>query len=545
MNKYLFQIWSNAQLSGLVCLIVVLYGCNKYPSKIAAGNIQVPTQRSISWNNKSGFADSIIENWASNPIPDWNKSAKVDAPRIYLAKLILNEDIKEVNEYLQHAIPKGIVGSSWALNKHGDYDFSLTILTTILFKYGDSLSKIYPETKEHLLKVLLTEEGNKFSYSAPRTLGLAPETENHVLMTEGSRYLKNRWLQMHGDQDKKYDNIGNGMEQKLLAVIATLRNSGLYEFNSLPYIGYTITALLNLEAYSSEKLRNASRDLLDFMNWTYALGSYQLKHFAPMRRRYEKAGFTSLTTDYQSVFMKTWISFSNRTEFNRNISGALPHAFMGACMPYRPADEIMKLLFDKGNGYFVKLGHGIDACPEIYTAGQHYLLSAGGANRGENSIIVARPICLFLNDDAQELEKVFHVGGPGKDFKKWNNTGVYENFACAAGPVYIPSNFKPVQTNGNWSSYSLKDSINVVVYTTDTFGLIAVIVGKPSQGLLDEIVKQNSDTGKLQELFQFQNGLKIHYDVNAKKNTWVIKSVNDSVMNRDYDQWPLIDGRIN
>ena len=34
------------------------------------------------------------------------------------------------------------------------------------------------------------------------------------------------------------------------------------------------------------------------------------------------------------------------------------HAIIVVCLPFRPADTITELLFDKGNGYFMKLGHG-------------------------------------------------------------------------------------------------------------------------------------------------------------------------------------------
>ncbi len=42
---------------------------------------------------------------------------------------------------------------------------------------------------------------------------------------------------------------------------------------------------------------------------------------------------------------------------------------------------------------------------------------------------------------------MIHLAGPGTDFMKWNNTGVYRNFACAKGPVFVPDSFKPLQKN--------------------------------------------------------------------------------------------------
>jgi hypothetical protein len=439
----------------------------------------------------------------------------------------------------------GVTGSKWKLNKKGDYDFSLTILTTILWKFGDQSSKLFPATSNYLLNVLMTESGNKFRYATPKTLGLIRETENHILMTEGSRYLKNRWVMMHGDTNPKYNNSKNGMEQKLLNVLINMKTKGLYEFNSLPYIGYTITALLNLESFGSGAIQLAARDVLDYINWCYALGSYQLKHYAPMRRRYEKAGIKELKTDYHSLFMKSWLSYSTLNFDSSMGQENSPHTLMAVTMPYRPADQVVKLQNNKMNGYYVKLGHGRKASPEIYSAGKHFLLSAGGVNRGELSLIVARPICLFLNDHAAELSATFNVAGPGNDFKGWNNTGVYKNFACAAGPVSIPQNCKAIAQKGNWSMYQMQDGVVLVIYSTPKFGLMAVFENESTTNLFEQIVTLNANEQDIFSSFQFPNGEKISYDVLAAKSKWVIKSLNNQLQKRNFDQWALIDGNFN
>lgn len=536
---FLVLMYNNKQLASLV------YGEVKYRNTyIGAGNIEVPHSRTMAWKNQSAFADSILNNWAGKTISDKSLDGKGSAPRILLAKLMTGRDIPETNQTLRKLTVWGNSGSSWALNKKGDYDFTLTILTTIFWKFAGRPEILYPETKDYLLKVLLCEEGNKFSYSAPRTLGLAPETENHMLMTEGSRYLKNRWIMLQGNKSPFYDNLQNGMEHKLLYLLEEMKTAGLYEFNSLPYIGYTITALLNLEAFASEELRTEARNVLDYMNWTYALGSYQLKHFPPMRRRYEKAGIREITTDYHSIFMKAWLSFSTVTGFDQNISSGEVHALMGVCMPYRPADKVVEMIFDKSDAYFIQMGHGPKSSPEIYSAGNNFLLSAGGVNRGKMSIIVARPICLFLNDPAQDLSAVIHLAGPGTDFMNWNNTGVYRNFACAAGPVIVPERFKAIAENETWKLFRTRDSLLIAVHSSADFGLIAVFKKSDTTMLLDELMKSNPDTEKLKTGFQFPEGPGITYDVLAPKDKWVMVSANGNMLDRDFDKWPLINGEF-
>ncbi len=508
--------------------------------KLEPGNVSVPHERKMVWKTQSAFADSIIKNWSERTIKEESLSGKGNAPRILLAMFFTKHHLDEANKILMKNTVWGVSGSSWMFNKKGDYDFTATIYTTILYLFGDQPDVLYPETKKYLLDVLLYEDGNKFRYTAPRTLGLVNETENHLLMTEGSRYLKNRWKMLHGDKEEYSDNEKNGMESKLLALLEEMKTAGLYEFNSNPYVGYTITALLNLEAFASDKIREEARNVLDYMNFCYALGSCQLKHYPPMRRRYEKASFSSLVTDYHSIFFKSWLSYSDIGNYNKDVRNGDVHALMGSIMPYRPADKAVELLFNKGDGYFAKLGHGSEASPEIYSAGKNYLISAGGVNRGKRSLIVAKPITLFLNDQATELSETFHLTGLGTDFMKWNNTGVCRNFAVAEGPVHVPSGYLPVAQKENWNVYQSRDSLLIAVYSTPDLGILSVHEKQNPQELADRLFASNSDPEKLKTQFLFPGGLMIEYDVNATKDKWVIKFIDGKAVNRAYDKWPLI-----
>ncbi len=506
--------------------------------------IAVPHERTIHWKTQSDFAQKVYESFANKKLNPDKISERGSSPRTFSAKLLLKRDVEEVNTLIQKMTVRGVTGSHWALNPKGDYDFTLMPLTTILYLFDDKPDLLYPKTKDYLVNVLLTEKGDKYRRAVPKTLGLVADTENHILMTEGSRYLKNRWLMLHGNTNPNYDNVKNGMEAKILAYLERMKTRGLYEFNSIPYIGYTLAALLNLEGFASDKVRTEARNVLDYMNWTYALGSYQLRHYPPMRRRYEKSVIQELMTDYQSMFMKSWLSYAPIADFDTNTSHGEVHALVAACMPYRPADKVVDLIFNKGNGYFVKLGHGKRSCPEIFTAGKHYLLSAGGANQGKRSLIVARPTTLFLNDEATKLPETFHLTGRGTDFMKWNNTGVYKNFACASGSVSVPTGFKSVANEGNWSIYATNDGVLIAVYATDNLGLMAVFEDNTAENLLKSLIQSNRDAAQLRTQFQMPNGEKIVYDVNAPRNKWVIKSINGKAVDRNFHKWDLISGDL-
>ncbi len=239
--------------------------------------------------------------------------------------------------------------------------------------------------------------------------------------------------------------------------------------------------------------------------------------------------------------MKSWLSFSPVTNFDKDISSGEVHALMGACMPYRPADKVVEMIFKKSDGYFIQMGHGPVSCPEIYSAGSNFLLSAGGANRGKASIIVARPICLFLNDSSKDLSSVIHLAGPGTDFMKWNNTGVYRNFACAKGPVFVPESFIPVQKNETWSVYSTKDSLLIAVHSVADFGLIALFKNRKAGTLIADLMKANPYANQLKSGFLFPDGSKISYDVSAPQDQWVMVSADGKMLDRNFDQWSLIE----
>jgi len=511
---------------------------------LEAGNIPVPQERTISWRDQSALTEGILQHWASQELPDWQEEGKVKAPRVIIGKLALKRDLQEVNDYLLSQSPRGNSGSVWRLHPEGDYDFTLAGLTVILYLFGDEPETLFPQTQEHLLSTLLIEEGGKPKISVPRTLGLVRDTENHLLMTEGSRYLKNRWLELHGSTRPEHNNMENGLEDWLFSFLGELNEAGLYEFNSMPYLGYTMTALMNLEAFGSEAIRLAARKVLDRANWEYALGSLSLRRFAPFRRQLRKANITSLNSDYHTALMKVWMSLGEETSLDLTLAGGLHHALWACLLPYRLPDETANWVEGKPDAYFVRIGHGAKASPEIYSGDHDYLISAGGVHRGKRSMIVARPITLMLDDQAQELEDVFHLAGPRSEFTEWNNTGVHRDFACAAGPVHVPDGRTPAVKNALWAVYRCKEDISIAVHSRQDLGIVCLFRNSDAEEVLRHVSESNSDPELLYSEFQWPGGMRITYNVKASKDKWVIISAGGQAMNRIHDRWPLMDGEI-
>ena len=508
-----------------------------------SGNLDLPNSKNYVKHYDPKLKDKILSFWSSKAFPESKNKNNLQNPRIVLSCFITGKKIDEANRFLMQLKPHGITGSTWGLNPHGDYDFTLMALTPILYFFGDSSKILYPETRQHLLDTLLTAEGSNFDDKVPRSLGSIEDTENHVLMTQGSRHLKNRWLRQHGNNDPAHNNQENGIEEKLASYLEDIIQCGIYEFNSNPYQGYTLSALLNLNAFGGEKISRLSATILDRMNGQYALGSYDFRRFAPFRRRYDHADDLSLNAGYHVSMMKTWISFYADT-LVLNIDHGEHMALWAAIMPYRPPDEVVDWTLHKKSHYLVRMGHGWNSSPEIYSGSPDYLLSAGGVNRGNKSMIVARPTTLIFGKDPQQLSDVFNLAGPGVNFKDWNNTGVCEDFAVAAGPVVVPASQQSVIDNKSWQIFHIALDHYLAIFSNDHLGIMAICQTENPTQLADKINELNPDKKLLQRQFHHPNGHFIEYDTEAPKNTWVIKSIDQKTMERNLDNWPFFDGNI-
>ena len=525
----------------LYVLVNIFAGAGRKMDKpIELGDIKIPTGRTLSFNDNSELKQNILDGWTSKKPQDWKPDEKVNLKnsRIVISCFLEGKRVEEMNKYLMRQKAVGHPGSPWLLYPLGDYDFTAMAFTALLYLFGEKPDILYPKTRQHLLNNILTIEGNKFR----RNVGymFLEDSENHILMTEGSRYLKNQWLRNHGNNAPEYNNKTNGVEKKLKVFLEEIDTYGFYEFNSAPYLGYTYCALLNLYEFASGDIRSLSGKLLDRLNWQYALSSYKFKHFPPNRRRFGKDFKKNIDSDYHTVMLKVWGSLYDES-LSVNMSRGQHHALWATFVSYKPADKVIQWVLDKPKPYFVKMGHGFNSCPEILSGDKSYLLSAGGANQGRRSLIVAKPIMLFLDDDASEMKHAFHMFGPGDNFIDWNNTGVYKDFACTKGKVHIPVNKKVLKSSGNWKIFLITEGIYLAIFSKEELGLMVIVRSNSVENILEDILTKNSDEKKLSTHFSHPNGNIIEYDLNSPKDQWVIKSVNKISTNRNFSKWDFFD----
>ena len=190
-----------------------------------------------------------------------------------------------------------------------DYDMGLVGLLRILYLYGPptpgsgpSVSLITKGTLDYAIKKLLTQTGGVGEWrDHPHLCGIPlplPETENHILMTESSRYLSNQLIRAQLNPLKipaidaatknRYVNDTNGMKSKLLEKLASFLSNDFHEYNARPYTRMTAKALENLHDFSEHReVRRGANIVLDYISAKFATSSASSGRSVPFRRRTE------------------------------------------------------------------------------------------------------------------------------------------------------------------------------------------------------------------------------------------------------------------
>lgn len=488
---------------------------------------------------RGGSADiihpwEVLDHWASRELPEWSANWKTTAPRVCLAKLVSGRDIEDVNSYLRKARPVAGAGSSWLFHR-GDHDFSLVPLTIILFLFGDREGVLYPKTREHLLRHLLTLSGPRGNLKVPYTLGMFRETENHILMMEGSRYLKDRWLSIHRRKEGRSDLERQG--SWLSGFLKEKVRKGLEEFNSQPYIGFTLTILLALSAFGGREVSRKARGLLDVLNRTYALSSISFRRYPPFNRRRDHAGKGWVDKDPHTSMMKVWALRAGLDPGCLPYRGGFKHALMAYVLPYDLPEDVKGLLTGDAGRHLVFMGHGRSRSPEICSRGPGYLITAGGARCRRITDEVVRPITVMFDDGARHLDGIVHLGMRDRFPVRPNNTGVFHRFAVSNGPVHVPKGFKEIDRNGPWALYK-HSRMDVCVHSTEELGIVALL-GHDSPAIdLEDITRRNNDPKELSERFIFPDGTVVRYEPKARPGTYVIKDNDLWPGGRYTDKWP-------
>jgi hypothetical protein len=149
----------------------------------------------------------------------------------------------------------------------------------------------------------------------------------------------------------------------------------------------------------------------------------------------------------------------------------------------------------------------------------------------------------MLEDGAMDVTELLQLSGPGSDNRGWNNTGVYERFAVAAGPVTVPDGWQPDVQDNLWAIYSRAGQM-IATHSADSLGLFYLMPDGDPEDLLARMTELNGDGKALRDRFLTAEGVTVTYDVSAPKDRWVIVSVDGVPTDQEHPRWPLMQGNV-
>jgi hypothetical protein len=324
------------------------------------------------------------EDWADEPNEAWGEwhLAKLLSPlgpqeRIHLEGNIINSDPGDVGT-------SGFCGGT-------DYDMALVSLVPMAYLMNPHAPSGHPtltlQIWEHLVFELLNERGGveNASMDAPGIQcpgWAAPETENHILMTESARYLTNQLLLDRGWDPEDYDNQQNGMANFLRLELTKLLRRDFEEYNGRPYMLHSLRALTNLTTFArDESVRTLAAMVLDYLAAKVAVSSNGLRRRVPFRRLGENRFgdyFDNGPGDPGRMWLAAIAGYPTvghgKPENHHPPYGALQTFVLPGA--YRAPGMILDLAVDKRHHtYYQRFQH---RTREIYYAEPEFLISAGG-----------------------------------------------------------------------------------------------------------------------------------------------------------------------
>eukprot|EP00045_Choanoeca_perplexa_P010827 m.112348 g.112348 ORF g.112348 m.112348 type:complete len:659 (-) comp15407_c0_seq2:113-2089(-) len=528
-------------------------------------------------NTQGGSLDPVP--WSTDPHP------KVYLPRRLLAKLTRAEQlhntadhddgmlaqakalVDEVEAYLlAQDQPWAGLGSHHCLHT-GDYDFCSILLGFFITRHGPYGSKLLSQACcDHVSTRLLPDPPVRARYRIPRLPPGTIDTENHILMINGTHHLNHRYR--HGLAKGAVPRALNAaLEHHLIEV----RDRGCWEFNARPYTVYYFLALLVLEEAGEPRISELCRQVMDALVFGFALGSDQLRRNDPFRRRPARTANPDLYDLPLSSLIAVWlcehgeappelVELRQRNHGLHRGYGCYPACFR-YCPPLVTCRLAWKYHFDSAcqhmRGYYARLGHGDKSCPEVYTRTPDWLLCAGGATVDRH--IGTRPIALMWTEgSAAKRSDLLRIEGKGA-WKKWNMTGVIFNVAIAKGNCQVPSSYTEIAPSSpglTWRGYRPKACPHALVLVHNAFpATVAAIVvlsnvhtEAAASGLLDQVNTSNGVLAKKGQLVVPQwdlhvwsNVATVDYDLGGKKKLWTITGVNGQPLDRSFQRWPLVD----
>src|SRR6266536_269178 len=296
----------------------------------------------------------------------------------------------------------GLVGTTGASTPR-DYDMALKGLVIVLHRYRRLLSDA---DVDFIFQTLIP--GHMFGGHRPAIeiveqtfLNVdTPETENHLLMIESSRYLLNQLMVGRPGFDPViHDNRGNGLTHWLLLDMQTIARHDFLEFNSRPYARMSLQALHNLYEFAKDpEIVTAAQILLDYQMVKFAVSSSRGRRVSPFRRHQEQINHQNSVRndlyaesgDQVAGFFLGHTGLVDAAAHPAPFPSTLPDCgLVASTSTYRPPPAAYAVAmtavrphlhrFYHGNRPVLPAGEPAEPGLEIYYRSPSFVLSAGGS----------------------------------------------------------------------------------------------------------------------------------------------------------------------
>jgi uncharacterized protein YodC (DUF2158 family) len=403
---------------------------------------------------------------------------------------------EEVNVLLREQEVASNTGTS--CKGRGDYDVALKGYIAIYYRFG--VVTIEPDVRYHL-RHLLNKKGPHDPADDSVCIIDVPETENHKLMIESSRYLTNQILHATSG-DPSFDNSRNGMDEFILLKLQSFLKHDFIEYNSRPYERYSVVAIQNLYDYAqNDKVHTAARIILDYLAAKLAVSSNELLRDPPYRRRVSHS-HPDLLHPQSDPLKDRFIFYLGPTPVMKDVFpsfsikwSAAGEMVMAAISSYRPADLILDLMINPTHrSFYQRLLH---STIEVYSSEPDFLITASGlpapyaytvlGHGDQEDLGIVPPTFLMPTGQFTSPNQMIRVDEIGSDMfggSPFGNLCVAPGFACGEHPtvpdIYLPSDRTQCWiVQGDWTfvdfaTHECKDLSG----NGEQFGFYAAIYGR-------------------------------------------------------------------
>lgn len=390
-----------------------------------------------------------------------------------------------------------------------DYDLCLKGLMVVIHRYRPFFTDVqFGLILRDLIPDNMTGGHDPAVEIALAVLGVdIPETENHLLMIETTRYFMNQF-EFQRTGDRRFNNNANGLTGWLLDFLSNIARFDFLEFNARPYTRLSSYVLLNLYEFAKDDaLRRAAQHILDYLTVKFAVSSNRYRRIPPFRRLMETTNhpeteWNDLLAPRGDLLTGFFLIYCGHITPDFRLHDHFPGGWHQVCIipgtsSYRPPPAAYRLAMERRGPMQHRVVHGrrrrhpispdeADGGVEIYYSSRSFLLSAGGmflnSGYGRDEIDIgvnafaqtARAQAITLIPTGVDLPFVDLIRfdqfpdwmgkpDPEEPFKgSAVTTGVHRGFACGAN-LRVPQRWLDVAAtaiDGPWIFLNLNRDVD-------------------------------------------------------------------------------------